>query len=315
MALPVVTPGSNQAVEANLKAGVNIELELTILKGGLEHQFATLWHQGAELIWGKLSKPSNTETLSWRKKGETGTHPTLVDSKSARIEGCSCIRGQRRKSHLWRPHFSRSRHDAARLEQAEHVLFLHIPGIWCNNWAEPKNATIVSIFLTLRANLQHSELDCPVFQFQSTCISWLTKVKVTSLQSKEQTSMLLSGQKPPCKPTGWCYSKGCCAQFSSYLSNAASEIYKCFSSDIEFAFVSSNHEICKRKKNSKWQHTNELGYKRDVGLAVGLGTGNPSCWSKMNVCLWSMCTVNRVIIAYLKAGYLLSSSGFVTTWL
>ena len=134
-----------------------------------------------------------------------------------------------------------------------------------------------SNFLTLTANLQHSELDCPVFQFQSTCISWLTKVKVTSLQSKEQTSMLLSGQKPPCKPTGWCYSKGCCAQFSSYLSNAASEIYKCFSSDIEFAFVSSNHEICKRKKNSKWQHTNELGYKRDVGLAVGLGTGNPSC--------------------------------------
>jgi hypothetical protein len=48
--LPAVTPGSNQAVEANLKAGVNIDLELTILKGGLEHQFATLWHQGTELI-------------------------------------------------------------------------------------------------------------------------------------------------------------------------------------------------------------------------------------------------------------------------
>jgi hypothetical protein len=66
----------------------------------------------------------------------------------------------------------------------------------------------VSNFLTLTANLQHSELDCPVFQFQSTCISWLTKVKATSLQSKEQTSMLLSGQQPPCKPTEWCYSKG-----------------------------------------------------------------------------------------------------------
>jgi hypothetical protein len=47
---PAVTPGFNQAVEANLKADVNIELELNYLKGGLEHQFTTLWHQGAELI-------------------------------------------------------------------------------------------------------------------------------------------------------------------------------------------------------------------------------------------------------------------------
>ena len=147
---------------------------------------------------------------------------------------------------------------------------------------------------------------------------WAHEIMIKAKIKKPGTWMHETAQRPSCRPVRrmchvqalntWATANHCCKRCVSPYVTAIPVQHHCLGQQTSSQPYCIHLSMGLRQNNIDCKtHTDKLGYKIYMRLAVGLGTANPSDWNTY------ICAVHHSSLCHLNFLYLFSNSGFLIT--